>query len=149
MIDWAEVRSAILERRGIASLPSRHRRLRRGIMERYEQQRGEGLVHWRIAELYAAIHAHREWLCGRESAREGFVLFSEKCEAMVRHVESASLHEPLTIIHAAVEIELVHRPSLTFRQTFEYLMSEGRRQAREGFASQGFAYTFMRAFDSL
>ena len=100
----------------------------------------------RIAELYAALKGHEQWLHGRESRN---LHTSEKCEEIRRLVDSVSLYEPKTVIHAAVEIEQIHRPLLSFRQTFEHLMSEGRRQAREGYASQGFAYCFMRAVCSL
>lgn len=109
--------------------------------------RASTMVHHRVAELYASLKGHEQWLHGRVSYED---FYPEKYKAIRRLVESMSLHDEKTVIYAAVQVEMTHCPCpVTFRQTFERLMSEGRRQAREGFASQGFAYCFMRAYDSL
>ena len=147
MIDWGQARKELAERRRIAGLPRGCRRLWRSQMEMEGWgPRTEKHIHWRIAELYAALKGHEQWLHGRESRN---LHTSEKYEEIRRIVESMSLHEPKTVVYVGVEIERIHRPLLSFRQTFEYLMSEGRRQARAGFASQGFAYCFMKAYDAL
>lgn len=154
MIDWGEVRRGLIAERRAASATSRSLRAFQRGQARLNSGAGWGPrtekhIHWRIAELYAALKGHEQWLQGRDSF-EFTKASNERYERIRRLTESMSLHEPKTIIYAAVEIERSHCPCpVGFRQTFERLMSEGRRQAREGFASQGFAYCFMRAYDSL
>ena len=151
MIDWGEVRRRLIAERRVANATSRSlRAFQRGQSRMCDGgwgPRSERHIHWRIAELYAALKGHEQWLHGRESHG---LHASGKYEEIRRHVESMSLHEPKTIIYAAVEIERSHCPCpVGFRQTFERLMHEGRQQARAGYASQGFAYCFMKAYDSL
>ena len=148
MIDWGQARRELIERRRIEGLPRGCRRLWMGLLETHGWgPRTEKQVHYRIAELYAALKGHEQWLHGRVSYED---FYPEKYKEIRRIVESVSLHDAATVIYAAVQVEMTHCPCpVTFRQTFERLMSEGRRQAREGFASQGFAYCFMRAYDAL
>lgn len=111
--------------------------------------RSSTMVHHRVAELYASLKGHREWLRGSERGKFPDSPMSEKIDEIDYIVDAMDPCYPKTVIYAAVQVELIHRPLLSFRKTFERLMSEGRRQAREGFASQGFAYCFMRAYDAL
>lgn len=149
MIDWGEARRELIARRRIERLPRGCKRLWRAQLEIGDGwgPRTEKHVHYRIAELYAALKGHEQWLHGRESCND---YNSEKYEEIRRIVESMSLYNPKTVIYAAVQVEMTHCPMpVTFRHTFERLMSEGRDQARLGFASQGFSYYFMRAYDAL
>lgn len=104
-------------------------------------------VHYRVAELYATLKGHREWLRGRVSENYPGSPLMEKLDEIDRIVDAMDLLSAKSVLYAAVFVERVHRPTLTFRQTFEYLMSDGRRQARD--QSHGFAYTFCRAFDAI
>lgn len=106
-------------------------------------------VHYRVAELYATLKGHSEWLRGRVSEKSSDSPLHEKLEHIDRIADATDLLSAKSVIYAAVCVERVHRPTLTFRQTFEYLMSEGRRQAREGYQSHGFAYYFMKAYDAI